>query len=272
MLFSSSIEKRYLRKALLSVFLCFSVIIIFDNCTSFPDKKDMRTNEASYSDKLFSIIRQINSKRPETLSAHPTITFYNNGRKVTALGDLYYVSNPQNIRLKLSDPMLKFLVADILMTDGLLKMFVPTENTVYLISSGFKGILKPGINPAFISSVALGCIPVINEPKDIRSYSDEKKRDILELKNSTYEQTILFENDVPVHTRIRNVITSEKTEVFFSEPFKKDEFLLYSKIRAYSEPDGNFFEVNCKNYRLNEKIDKKNLNITIPSNVKIEQR
>lgn len=247
-------------------------MMICNNCSSIPDKQDMHTNEAHYSDKLFNIIKQINSKRPESLSAHPSISFYNNGRKVSASGDLYYVSNPQIIRLKLSDPMLKFLVTDILIADGSLKMFVPTDNTVYIIPSGIKGILKPGINPAFISSVALGCVPLINGPKDISSYSDEKKRDILELKNNTYEQTILFENDVPVHTIIKNVISSEKTEVFFSEPFRKDEFLLYSKIRAFSEPDGSFFEVSCRNFKLNEKIDKKNLSITIPSNAKTEQR
>jgi hypothetical protein len=262
------IRKNIRGNALIFALLAFSSIFIFSNCATIPDKKDMRTNETAYADKLFGIITQINFKRPDTLSAHPSISFYNNGRKVTAQGDLYLISNPQTIHLKLSDPILKFLIADVLMTDGSLKMFVPTENTVYITSPGIKGILKPGINPAFVSSVALGCIPVISNPSEISSFSDEKKRDILELKNNMFIQTILFENDIPVHTIIRNITSSEKTEIFFSEPLIKDNFILYAKIKAYSEPDGSFFEVSCKNYRLNDKIEKKNLNITIPANVK----
>jgi hypothetical protein len=248
-----------------------TALLFFNGCAGMPDTKDMKVNDSGYAGKLLTTIQQINEHRPDTLAAHPSVTFYNNGRRVSAQGDLYLVSTPRSIRLKLSDPILKFLVADILMTDEKIRMFVPTENTVYSISAG-EGILKPGINPSFISSVAQGFVPVISNPSEIKSYSDDQKRDVLELKSDTYEQIILFEKGIPVHTIIKKPSTSEKTEIFFSDPFYKDEYVLFSKIKAFSEPDGSFFEVSCKTYRINEKIDKRNLSLSIPAGVKIQNR
>jgi hypothetical protein len=253
----------------LTGFLCLT-------CTSLPVKDDLITADIKETQRLLAVIESINSNRPHTFSSDVFVKIYADMRKFSVKGTLDYSAEPIQLRLKLSDPVLRMLVADIYMDPAGLKTFIPLDNTVYIRRTSSSRFGKIGFDPYFISNTAMGIIPLINKPYEIKTFTEKTDRkdkySIITFENTENTEIITFLNDIPQKVEIIFKMTGKKLDVMYSDYIIKDTVKFFGEIKAVSEPDGENFDIQFKNTIFNAKINERSFIYTVPKGIKTTER
>jgi hypothetical protein len=248
---------------------------LYITCTSLPVKEDLVTADKKETQRLLSVIEAINSNRPQTLFSEVFVKIYADRRKFSVKGTLEYNAEPIQLRLKLSDPILRMLVADLYMDTSGLKTFIPLDNTVYVKRTSSVRFGKIGFDPYFISNTAIGIIPLIRTPYDIKTFTEKTeskdKYSIITFENSENSESITFLNDIPQKVEIVYKQTGKKLNVIYSDYTISDTIKFFGEIRAVSEPDGENFNIEFKNTKFNVKINERSFIYTVPKGIKITE-
>lgn len=248
-------------------FVLFSIICF--SCSTVQDKKLATVSDPIEAQRLLNILTENNNNRPTSLSADVLVRVLADKRKFTAKGHLDYNAAVSSLRLKLVDPVLRMLMADLIMVSGSLKTYVPMDNTVYIQAGGKKNVLHVGFDPYFISSTAMGVFPIIDHVKSSAQYSVEGEYKKIEINNDEYRESIMFVNDIPRRIEISMINGSKKIVIDYLESAKKEALLFFNEIRAISEPDGNSFILEYNTVKMNGLIDSKAFQFSTPAGTKI---
>jgi hypothetical protein len=256
-------------KSLVFIFITGSLFI---TCTSLPLKEDLITADVKETQRLLSVIESINSNRPQTLSSDVFVKVYADMRKFSVKGTLDYKAEPIQLRLKLSDPILRMLVADVYMDSAGLKTFIPLDNAVYIKRTSSTRFGKIGFDPYFISNTAIGIIPLIQKPYEIKTFIEKTDRkdkySIITFENIENTESITFLNDIPQKVEITYKQTGKKLDITYSDYIVKDTIGFFTEIKAVSEPDGENFNIQFKNTLFNVKINERSFIYTVPNGIK----
>jgi len=234
----------------------------------FPD-------ELKDSERYLQIVRSNNQKRPDYISADVSLKALIKGKSFKTIGVLNYTSSPQTLRVRLNDAIFRSTMADLFLENGILKMYVPVDNTVYVRRSEESIGVNIEIDPRIISSTALSVIPLITEAKAIRVYREsttdkDSAQRIVVLENTNYFESLFFTNDLPEKILVISKINGEKTEIHYKNPVFVNGITFYMLVKVTSEISGNSAEISFSNLKLNEPFDRNRFfTFIVPKGTKI---
>jgi hypothetical protein len=247
------------------------LLTIITSCTTNALNAKLTTESMSAEAKqLISIIQQTNKNVPETLQAYISLNANINKVAYNVAGAAYFVNNPRKIKLKLNDLIFKSPMLEILQDNNLLKIYSVAEETVFkrdVIKLKKTNLLENNID--FITSTALGQIPLIENYKVKKVAAKPKNIKLLLIENINHYQTIAFKNDQPNKIMIVNKINKDRLEISLLRPIKVGEYKFFRRIRGFSKKTKNKFTVNFSRFRVNKKVNHKRIfKLSAPKNAK----
>jgi hypothetical protein len=259
----------------LLIYLSFPLLFLGCLSDTSSIKKEMVQDDLKDAERYLQIVQTNNQKRPAYISADISITASIKGKTFKSVGTLNYTISPQTLRAKLVDAIFRSIMADMFLENGVLKMYVPVDNTVYIRHSDMDISESIEIDPRIISSTALSIIPLISDAKPIRLYrestnSKDSIQRIVVLENSIYYESLFFTGDLPEKILLISKTNGEKTEIHYKNPVLNDGITFYTLVNISSEKSGNSAEISFSNLKLNEPFDRNRVfNFIVPKGTKI---
>jgi hypothetical protein len=259
----------------ISLFLFLPFIFIGCSSDISSVKREMVPDELKDAERYIQIVQSINKKRPDYISADISIKASINGKSFKTAGTLNYTSTPQTLRARLNDTIFRSTMADLFLENGILKMYIPVDNIMYVNHQEESTKENIEIDPSIISSTALSVIPLISDAKAIRLYrentnSNEQVQKIMVLENDGYFESLFFTADLPVKILIISKVNGKKTEIHYENAILKEGINFYTLVKVTSELSGNSAEINFSNLKLNVPFDRTVIfNFSVPKGTRI---
>ena len=242
-------------------------------CASAPDTAEaMKKSDLSGADAVVAQVEKNNGSLPDSFISRITVKSSINGRSFKSSGTAWFASKPQSIKVQLSDLIFKTPLAEILLQEDQLRIYLPIEKTVYIRSASADGSeASLEVNPFFMSRTALGRVPLISGYRITRFYQGESAGSkVIVLENDMYYESIALKDGIPGKVKILSKSGTDTYEVHYSDPVISGGSVFFRKIYAFSESSGNSLEIEYTDLNIGAAIDRdKIFRIDIPRGTKI---
>ncbi len=239
------------------------ILILFISGCSTTTAPVLNESENKNAKKFLSLINDINSASPDTISSSFTADGNMGDKKFRVEGTIAF-DKKGYYKMKIADYVFKSTVLEAYRELDRLYFYYPAENRLLVDDAGkielsnyagFKTDYK------LLYTLLTGGIPVISKYTVYKCLHDEKENGYnLILENDEYFENIFFTDDVPVKFLFIHKISRDKSEIYLNSITKKDRSIFFKNYKIVIPEKNTSINLNFTKPQLNTAVQVNRLN------------